>query len=531
METHFPDSNFSSHISLSAISEMISGELSGPDNVFTGVFNTLGDSNEGDIVIRHWINGEGIKIASSKGVSGIITQDPRDNAMETAIEHGISLIVVEKIEIANSFALKWTIQKFAPKSRRVVVTGTNGKSTTTHMIYHILKRAKWNVYTNTDSKSEFNTLIDPMVAKQISEFAINLKGLKNDSGLNESSEFEIRPDDISDEKKIDALIIEVSEVQGWLDKVMKGHAYLMTKAIDPQVVVITNVAMDHIGLVNSIDEAFDEINGAVKAIQSGFVVLNFNDSLVKKMKASLNENVTLFCHGNNCPLEFNDESGGILFNGNLIIKTEELPFKSQHFIENTLSAISACITLDVDMEDIVNGVVSYHALNRRFSLINENPTIIDDFAHNPDGIKATIESAAEISLNKSLNNSSDASYDVLDSAESSKLWVVCSIRGSRGDEINHINSQALAESLNALNLDYGLIVSSSSDVVDNLNIVKNHEKEIFLKTLNSYKIDYLFEESLKNSLKTVLSKAKPNDTILLIGAQGMDPALDLLQSL
>ena len=74
-----------------------------------------------------------------------------------------------------------------------MVTGTNGKSTTTHMIYTILQEAGYTTYTNTDSLSEFNTLIDPMVAKQIAEF----------------------PD------KMDAMVIEVSEVQGWMDRIMK----------------------------------------------------------------------------------------------------------------------------------------------------------------------------------------------------------------------------------------------------------------------------------------------------------------------
>lgn len=507
---NFP-SNHNSHFLASIIAENISGKLYGPDNLFTGIFNTLGDSNSGDMVIRHWINEQGIEIASKRGVSGIITQDARGGAIESANKYGISLILVEKIELANAFALKWAIDEFAPESHRVVITGTNGKSTTTHMIYHILKTAKWNVYTNTDSKSEFNTLIDPIVSKQISEFAQNLEK----------------------SAPVDALIIEVSEVQGWLDKVMKDHAFLMTQAISPEVLVITNVAMDHIGLVNSIDDAFDEIYGAVRSMDSGVVVLNSNDAMVRKMGENLNSNITPFYHGNNCDLKFEDsdiKSGGIFFKGNILIETKDLPFKSQHFIENTLAAISACISLKVPLTDIIRAVISYHALNRRFSIINENPRIIDDFAHNPDGIKATIKSAADFvyNYNSSLNNSPKTDFNDGSKNIKSKLWVVCSIRGSRGDEINQINSQALAESLNELKSDYGLIVSASCEVVDNLNIVQEHEKNIFLETLNSHQIEYIFEETLDGSLKKVLDNAAVQDTILLIGAQGMDPASDLI---
>ncbi|HSO26304.1 MAG TPA: Mur ligase family protein [Methanobacteriaceae archaeon] len=532
METT-PNSTNSS-IRASNIAKNVSGKLFGPDNLFTGIFNILGDSNSGDMVIRHWINEQGVEMAAKKGVCGIITTDAREGAVEYAIKHGISLILVEKIEVANAFAIAWTVNRFAPESRRIVITGTNGKSTTTHMIYHILKTSRWSVYTNTDSKSEFNTLIDPMVAKQISEFALNVK---NNYGQNNSENLENFEDLENLENRenteysessscgksaIDALIIEVSEVQGWLDKVMKNHAFLMTKAIDPNVVVITNVALDHIGLVNSIEEAYDEISGAVKAINTGFVVLNSDDHLVKKMADSLNTGVIPFYHGSGCDLEFRGESGGIYFKKKLLIETDKLPFKSQHFIENTLSAISACISLELPLEDIVNGVTSYRALNRRFSIINESPRIIDDFAHNPDGIRATIKSAASLTNTSTKDNNNNNNNN--------KLWVVCSIRGSRGDEINYINSQALSDSLNELKLDFELVVSASSDVVDNLNVVEEYEKKIFLETLESNQINYIFKETLESSLKNVLLKAKVTDTILLIGAQGMDPASELIDS-
>ena len=57
----------------------------------------------------------------------------------------------------------------------------------------------------------------------------------------------------------------------------------MTKSITPNVSVITNVTMDHIGLVNVIDDVYYEVSGAVRATDSGFVILNSEDELVMNM--------------------------------------------------------------------------------------------------------------------------------------------------------------------------------------------------------------------------------------------------------
>ena len=231
-------------------------------------------------------------------------------------------------------------------------------------------------------------------------------------------------DEVNANGELDYLVIEVSEVQGWLGNLMKNHASLMSDALAPKVGVITNIAMDHIGLVNSIDEVFDEISAVPEAIGDGTTVLNYDDDLVRKIKAdnpfywSMNDK--------NVDLYFDD---GIYYDGKLIIEKGDLPFTSGHFIQNILSAVGAGINLGIDLEVIKDGVKSYKALNRRFAKLNDEPLIIDDFAHNPDGIKNTIRETVKL----------------LD--DNQKLHVVCAIRGSRGVEINKLNVEALVEVL------------------------------------------------------------------------------------
>lgn len=470
------------------IVEFVNGKIFGNDDFFSidgfsGRFTFLNDAHTGDIVVRHWINGDGVAMAFKKNIACLITQTPKDGAIEMANKLGFPLIVTDKIELANSFALSHSIEKYSPNSTNIVITGTNGKSTTSHLIYHILNNAGYHVLTNTDSESEFNTLIDPMVSKLIS-------------------------DEVIENGELDYLVIEVSEVQGWLGKLMKNHAALMSRAIKPKVGVITNIAMDHIGLVNSIDDVFDEIVEVPKAIGDGICILNHDDDLVMKLDA-INPFYTSMSKINEENSVFFDD-GKIYYKNNPILTVDELPFSGKHFIQNILSAIGACISLDIDIETIIDGVKSYKALNRRFAKLHEEPLIFDDFAHNPDGIKATISET----------------YKLLD--ENQTLHIVCAIRGSRGVEINQLNVEAIVE---AMDDGMKLILSSSNDVVNSLNWVNDDEREVFFNVLNENNIEYTHFDELDDCLRNVYNNADKNDIILLIGAQGMDPAESLLKDI
>ncbi len=459
----------------------IKGKLVGYNNFktpFIGKFTFLGNAKKGDIVIRHWVDEEGIKIANSKNVSCLITQNPKGNVISKAKELNFPLVIVDKIELANAYALNYTISKFSPNSKNIIITGTNGKSTTSHIIYHILDNAGYNVFTNTDSDSEFNTLIDPMVSKLIA-------------------------DKIEQDGKLDYLVIEISEVQGWLGALMKNHAYLMSSAVSPDIGVITNIAMDHIGLVNSIYDIFDEIKAIPYSVKNT-LILNNDDELVRKLETCKHK-LFFSMFPNNGDIYYNK---GIYYKDKKILDSLDLPFTSKHFIQNILAAVGCCISLDMPINKIRDGVKSYKALNRRFSKLNNKPLIIDDFAHNPNGIKATISETLKL----------------LDNDQ--KLFVVCSIRGSRGIEINKLNVESLVESYND---NINLILSSSNDVVDDLNFVKDEEKEIFFDVLNKNNIDFIHFDMLYNCLEYVLKNVLDNDIILLIGAQGMDPAADILK--
>ena len=534
--------------SIGQLAEAIGGKIYGSDdykspNGFNGIFETLNEAVEGDIVIRHWINGKGVEIANDKNVACLITLNPKEDALDVASKLSFPVIVVDRIEFANAFALKWTIDNLSPNAKRIVISGTNGKSTSSHLIYHILAHAGYNVFTNTDAKSEFNTLIDPMVAKLISEQVISKQNI------------DVRSlECIADLKDLDAegkplnkaafdyIVVEVSEVQGWGTDLMKSHALYMSSAINPDVGVVTNVAMDHIGLVNSIEEVFEETSGVVQATNHGGVVLNFDDENVLAMKDLANEGVDIYYTSmekdsissyderDNRKIYFDRDNKAIFYDKKPILSYEELPFTGEHFIRNILSAISACISLGISLEDIVEGVKSYRPLSRRFTRLYDEPIVIDDFAHNPDGIKNTVRAA----------------YDLAEELDKGDLYVACAIRGSRGETLNGLNSEALAEVIKELRhrnddeiekdssvkkREIYLILSSSIDLVDHLNYVEDFEREIFLANLDKERIKYIHFKKLYGALGYIMKNAYDDDVVLLIGAQGMDPAEEVLKDI
>ena len=175
------------------------------------------------------------------------------------------------------------------------------------------------------------------------------------------------------------------------------------------------------------------------------------------------------------------------------------------------------MSLGVPLSVVVDGVKTYRPLKRRFVNLNERPEIYDGFAHNPDGIKSTVY----------------AGYKLL--SDKGHLWIVNAIRGSRGETLNGLNADALVEVITRIHDEDGrkvnLVLSSSEDVVDHLNIVKDSEREIFLSKLDDADIEYTHFEHLKDALVNVLNNADVNDTILLLGAQGMDPAEKILKNM
>jgi UDP-N-acetylmuramate--alanine ligase len=77
----------------------------------------------------------------------------------------------------------------------------------------------------------------------------------------------------------------------------------------------------------------------------------------------------------------------------------QLAVPGEHNILNALAAFACCHKLEVEINDIVNTLQNYTGIQRRFDVLGvtrNNVKIVDDYAHHPTEIKATLEAVKNI---------------------------------------------------------------------------------------------------------------------------------------
>lgn len=84
--------------------------------------------------------------------------------------------------------------------------------------------------------------------------------------------------------------------------------------------------------------------------------------------------------------------------GTTIIEKITLPTPGRHNVLNALAAISIAVELDFGIKIIKNGFSNFKGIKRRFTKVAEynGAVIIDDYAHHPEEVKATLATARNV---------------------------------------------------------------------------------------------------------------------------------------
>jgi len=227
--------------------------------------------------------------------------------------------------------------------RTIAVCGTSGKSTVTAMIFEILRACGKN----------------PSVITGANLIRLNQEGLlgnafKGDTGI---------------------LVMEADESDGTLVK------YRAEKA------VFLNISKDHKSVMETLG-LFERLSS-----QTPLVIKNADDPGLNSIQAA--RTFGLLGRADCQPEAVKSVTPFVRFT--LKGTDFELPLPGYHNLSNGLAVLCVCESQGCNLEAMVEPMREFRGVMRRFS-VSRTPkgvTVIDDYAHNPDKIKAAILTARD----------------------------------------------------------------------------------------------------------------------------------------
>lgn len=263
----------------------------------------------------------------------------------------------KNIKTIERAVLLGEIMKKYPLS--IAVSGTHGKTTTTSMITHIL------LANDTDPTVT--------VGGELNAISGNLRLGRSDYFLTEACEY---------------------------------HRSFLE--FFPKIGIILNIEADHLDYFKDLDEIVDTFCDFAKILPDDgtLIVANDNPNTIKTIKHAKCKVIT--CGLNDADfvaknIEY-DQSGCASFdvyhNGECITRVS-LSVNGKHNIYNALCAFACGYDLGFDTKLIKKGLLSFGGTKRRFEKKGEafGFMVVDDYAHHPTEIKATLKAAKNAKYN------------------------------------------------------------------------------------------------------------------------------------
>lgn len=315
-----------------------------------------------------------------------------------AVEAGaVAILASEPIEVSDTVTVltvkdtRIAMQQCVPffydypgcKMRMIGVTGTNGKTTTTHIIGHILRAQEYKVgiigtvhvmigdktypiHNTTPDVVDLQHILSQMVAEGVTH-----------------------------------CIMEVS-----------SHALALNRVagVEYDTAVFTNLTQDHLDFHKTFEnylaakcKLFEQVSAPNQHKKNKGAVINIDDPYGERVMAK-----------NSAPLiTYGTKGKGTLEGENLTITAKtsayDIVYEGKEYpihiritglfnVYNTLAAIGACLFEGVSMEDIIKALSDFTAVPGRFELVEEGQpfAVVVDYAHTPDGLENILQTAQKI---------------------------------------------------------------------------------------------------------------------------------------
>lgn len=252
----------------------------------------------------------------------------------------------------NIYSFPEYIYKESLLKKRVVVGGSHGKTTTTSMIMHVLKKQ--------------NRAFDYLVGAKL-------------SGFEQSVNITDAPIIVCEGDEYPASAIE---------KKPKFHF------LYPHIAILTGIAWDHINVFPTFDFYLEQFIIFINRIEKGgMLIYNESDKVLANLVAN-NIRDDIQYQPYQVP-PFTIENG--LTTINIGENKGPLSVFGNHNLMNCLAAYYACAELGVTAIDFLEAMKDFTGAAKRLELLEMNDTmsIYRDFAHAPSKVKATVQAVKQ----------------------------------------------------------------------------------------------------------------------------------------
>lgn len=270
--------------------------------------------------------------------------------------------------------------------------------------------------------------------------------------------------------------------------------------LSPKITIVTYVDADHLDIYKDREDVIATFNKFVlQTRKDGLVIVNkLIENLIDTKdipKATYSESdVSADYHATNIRL-----SNGVYtidaVTPNGVIKDITIGAKGRVNIENTMACVAASVAAGISDDDIRNGIASFKGVKRRLEYHVSNPeiTYIDDYAHHPRELSATIKSVRELFPGKKITGifqphlytrTRDFADGFAESLDLLDEVILMDIYPAREKPIPGVDSQMIASLMNNKNV---VIMSDRDKIVEK---VANGNIQVLL-TLGAGSVDKL----------------------------------------
>ncbi|MFA4817560.1 MAG: UDP-N-acetylmuramoyl-L-alanine--D-glutamate ligase [Parcubacteria group bacterium] len=344
------------------------------------------------------------KLKDLKGVEYVLGQHRPEDFTNTDM-----VVKTPPVSWSNKY-IKLALEKNVPvevdsslffklcKNPIIGITGTRGKTTTSTLIFEILKAAGKNPL-----KAGIGQI--PVLSK--------IEKLRKDS-------------------------IVVFELSSW------RLAALGRYKLSPKVAVFTNVYCDHLNYYKTMDDyAADKKNIFLHQKPEDTCVINWDNEITKGMAGEVKSSLVKFSLKRIAESQaVFVENGAIYFNNGVdekkVMEIADIKIRGAHNIPNILAAIGACEAMGVDFASIKKAIADFSGLSHRLEFVHEFQGVKyfnDTAATSPEGALAGINSFSEPII--LISGGADKNLDVseLGKAIAQKVKAVVFLQGTATEKI------------------------------------------------------------------------------------------------